>query len=96
MTAEIVRQTDSEKMRPIFELAIRDLKNMFEGHLEPGDRDKIATSVMGAFTRLKATEIHADALRYQVVKDLSKDQAELQKYVSVSMPQFDVKKQLKK
>lgn len=85
-------QKDTEKMRPIFELALRDLENMFKMHLEPGDRDKIATSVLGAYTRIKGTEIHADALRYQVIKDISQDKDELNKYISISMPHFDMKK----
>lgn len=86
-------QRDSEKLQPVFDLAINDLKKMFEMHLEPGDRDKVATSVIGAYTRLKATEIHRDALMYQVIKDLSQDKDELKKYVDVSMPEI---KKLKK
>jgi len=80
------KERDSEKLQPVFDLAI-------EGRLDPGDRDKVATSIIWAYTRLKATEIHGDALKYQVIKDLSQDREELRKYIDVSMPEI---KKLKK
>lgn len=89
-------ETDSVKMKPVFDLALQDLEKMFKGHFEPDNRSKIAVSVLGTYSRLKGTEIHAEALRFQVIKDISKDKEELSSYIATSMPEYNVKKKLSK
>ncbi|MCP4259063.1 MAG: hypothetical protein GY774_16380 [Planctomycetes bacterium] len=88
-------QTDSQKMGSAFGLAIKELELVLGEKKDITDLSRTALTTIGHYSRLKATEVHSDVLRFQVAKDLSKDKEELKKFVLVSTPQLNPVKKLK-
>lgn len=73
---------DSKEMKEIFELSIREIKGVLQG-ANATDVTRIAASTLGIYSRLKATEIHENALKYQIIKDMGADKEELAKELKV-------------
>lgn len=77
---------DSIKMQNVFEHAIKELEEVFQGKKVVTDITKMAASSISVYSRLRATELHEHVLKYQVCKDLSKNKEELHKFIKTSLP----------
>lgn len=85
----------SEKMEKVFNLAIVELEKILDGKKAVTDLSKIAATSMGVYTKLVSTELHSHVLKFAIMKDISKDRAELKKFISVATPELNPVKMLK-
>lgn len=83
-----------DKAYPVFDAAVDEIMKNYKGE-EATEKTKRSVVLMGIFKGLLQAKAHNDGVRYQVIRDISKDPEEIKKYVTISLPQVNPVKKLK-
>lgn len=59
---------DSQSMKRIFELSIKEIENVLDRKKPITDVTKIASNTVSSYSRIKSTEIHEKALEIMISK----------------------------
>ena len=94
MRNEDIFSTAVEEAHGVYQAAIKEVMKNYEGG-EATEKTKRSVVIMGILKGLLQTKAHSDGVRYQVIRDISKDQIEIKKYVAASMPHLNPIKELK-
>ena len=85
----------SLKMEEAYDLSAKELIATLKGEKDVTDLTKIAVTAAGIYVKMKSVEGHGEALKYQVMRDISADKKELKQYINSSMPEISPVKRLR-
>ena len=86
--AESVVVSEVEKL---FKDSVRTVSEFLHNTLiskEDIQKARIASSAMSMYQRFRSTLNSEMSMKYRIAKDLSKDKAELEKYISITTPEL--------
>lgn len=67
----------SKKMEEIFDLSVKEIRGVLNGSHNATDASRMAMGTLGVYSRLRSTEVHEEALKFQIARETTEDRKQL-------------------